>query len=101
MPLCVSHRFSTTRHADRILVLDGGRLIEHGTDDELIARDGVYAELFELQAASYRWLPGARSSGAWRGVQSWAAGASREELDRDARLPGAAWQMISPGRPPG
>jgi ATP-binding cassette subfamily B protein len=54
MTLFISHRFSTTRHADRILVLDGGRLIEQGTHHELMDRQGAYAELFELQAASYR-----------------------------------------------
>ena len=54
MTLFISHRFSTTRYADRILVLDGGRLVESGSHDELMALDGVYAELFELQAASYR-----------------------------------------------
>src|SRR5690606_8973512 len=50
----ISHRFSTVRMADRILVLSGGSIIEAGTHDELIAQRGVYAELFELQAAGYR-----------------------------------------------
>lgn len=50
----ISHRFSTVRMADRILVLDGGRILEQGTHEELLARRGRYAELFELQAAGYR-----------------------------------------------
>ena len=50
----ISHRFSTVRMADRILVLSGGRIIESGSHDELIAKRGVYADLFELQAAGYR-----------------------------------------------
>jgi len=50
----ISHRFSTVRMADRILVLSGGTIIEAGSHEELIARRGVYAELFELQAAGYR-----------------------------------------------
>ncbi|MEQ1941145.1 ABC transporter ATP-binding protein [Mesorhizobium sp. VNQ89] len=50
----ISHRFSTVRMADRILVLSGGAIIEAGSHEELIARRGVYAELFELQAAGYR-----------------------------------------------
>jgi ATP-binding cassette, subfamily B, bacterial len=49
----ISHRFSSARAADRILVLDGGRLVEEGPHDELVARGGLYAELFSLQAASY------------------------------------------------
>jgi ATP-binding cassette subfamily B protein len=49
----VSHRFSTVRMADRIVVVDDGRIVEQGSHEELVARDGVYAELFALQAAAY------------------------------------------------
>ena len=51
--LLVTHRFSTTREADRILVLHAGRLIEDGTHTELIARNGHYAGLYRLQATGY------------------------------------------------
>lgn len=54
MALLISHRFSTVRMADRIVVLSGGRLIEEGNHQELMARNGLYAGMFEMQAASYR-----------------------------------------------
>jgi ATP-binding cassette subfamily B protein len=54
MAVLISHRFSTVRMADRILVLRGGELIDQGTHEELVARGGLYAELFGLQAAGYR-----------------------------------------------
>ena len=50
----VSHRFSTVRLADLIVVVDGGRVREHGTHDELIASGGLYAELYGIQARAYR-----------------------------------------------
>ena len=50
----VSHRFSTVRMADLIVVLDGSRVAEVGTHDDLMARDGQYASLFRIQAAAYR-----------------------------------------------
>ncbi|MCO5220357.1 MAG: ABC transporter ATP-binding protein/permease [Thermomicrobiales bacterium] len=53
MAIFISHRFSTTRRADRILVLENARLIEHGTHAELMALNGRYADLFNLQAESY------------------------------------------------
>src|SRR6266566_151453 len=54
MAVLISHRFSTVRMADRILVLKGGELADDGTHEELVARGGLYAELFSLQAARYR-----------------------------------------------
>ena len=53
----VSHRFSNVRAADRILVLDEGRIVEDGSHDALMARGGLYAELFNLQADGYRDRP--------------------------------------------
>ncbi|MBA3519369.1 MAG: ABC transporter ATP-binding protein [Rhizobiales bacterium] len=52
--ILISHRFSTVRMADRILVIEGGQVIESGTHEELVSARGRYAELFELQAAGYR-----------------------------------------------
>jgi ATP-binding cassette subfamily B protein len=54
MAVLISHRFSTVRMADRILVLENGRILEQGTHEQLLARAGRYSELFELQAAGYR-----------------------------------------------
>ena len=54
MAVLISHRFSTVRMADRIIVLENGGVVEEGTHEELLARGGLYAELFAMQAAGYR-----------------------------------------------
>jgi ATP-binding cassette subfamily B protein len=54
MALLISHRFSTVRMADRIAVLEGGKIIELGSHQELLKLDGTYARLFNLQAEGYR-----------------------------------------------
>jgi ATP-binding cassette subfamily B protein len=54
MAVIISHRFSTVRIADRIIVLTGGTAVEEGSHDELLANKGLYAELFALQAEGYR-----------------------------------------------
>ena len=54
MALLISHRFSTVRMADRILVLADGKIVEEGPHDRLMLAGGRYAEMFELQAANYR-----------------------------------------------
>src|SRR4030088_2012788 len=54
MALLISHRFSTVKMADRILVLEKGVIAEQGRHDQLMAHGGRYAEMFELQASSYR-----------------------------------------------
>jgi len=54
MAVLISHRFSTVRMADRIIVLRDGGIVEEGTHEDLVARGGLYAELFTLQAAGYR-----------------------------------------------
>jgi len=52
--LIISHRFSTVRHADRIIVLNQGKIIEEGSHEVLMKKKGLYAELFEIQAQGYR-----------------------------------------------
>ena len=52
--ILVSHRFSTVRMADLIIVLDGAKLVEVGTHEELMAKRGPYSELYAIQAAAYR-----------------------------------------------
>lgn len=54
MAILISHRFSTVRMADEIVVLRGGRVVEQGSHDELMEENGTYAHLFTLQAAGYR-----------------------------------------------
>ena len=50
----ISHRFSTVRMADRIVVISAGKILELGSHEELIDLDGAYARLFNLQAEGYR-----------------------------------------------
>jgi ATP-binding cassette subfamily B protein len=50
----ISHRFSTVRMADRIIVLQAGQLVDEGRHEDLVERSGLYSELFQLQAAGYR-----------------------------------------------
>ncbi|NYD50249.1 ATP-binding cassette subfamily B protein/ATP-binding cassette subfamily C protein [Actinomadura luteofluorescens] len=52
--LLITHRLASVRHADRVYVLDAGRVTEQGTHHDLMARDGLYAELYDLQASAYR-----------------------------------------------
>ena len=54
MAILISHRFSTVRMADRIIVIDGGRIAEVGSHQELLRAEGIYAELFAMQAEGYR-----------------------------------------------
>jgi ATP-binding cassette subfamily B protein len=65
--LFISHRFSTVSMADRIVVLQGGAVAEQGTHHDLLERGGLYAEMFEMQAASYRVHPGNLAS-QWTGT---------------------------------
>ena len=51
--ILVSHRFSTVRMADLIVVLDGARVVETGTHEALIEKNGQYAQLYAIQAAAY------------------------------------------------
>ncbi len=51
--LLISHRFCSVRSADRIYVMKEGEIVEEGSHHELVAGRGLYAELFELQAAAY------------------------------------------------
>jgi ATP-binding cassette subfamily B protein len=53
--LIVAHRLSTAREADRVLVMESGRIIEEGAPEELIARGGRFAALVELETAGWDW----------------------------------------------
>jgi ABC-type multidrug transport system fused ATPase/permease subunit len=52
--MLISHRFSTVRRADRVFVMDKGRMVEEGSHEELLKKDGLYAKLFKLQAKGYQ-----------------------------------------------
>ena len=52
--IIISHRFSTVRQADRILVLEEGKVLEMGTHEQLMEKAGLYSELFQLQAEGYQ-----------------------------------------------
>ena len=54
--LLISHRFSTVRMADKIVVLHGGRIVEQGSHKELMRKNGTYSKLFRLQAEAYQEL---------------------------------------------
>lgn len=54
MGIVISHRLSTVRIADRLVVMQEGRIVEVGARHQLMARGGRHAQLFELQAAAYR-----------------------------------------------
>ena len=54
MALFISHRFSTVRMAERIIVLENGAIAEEGNHESLMRLEGRYAEMFDLQASSYR-----------------------------------------------
>ncbi|HEY0255018.1 MAG TPA: ABC transporter ATP-binding protein, partial [Kofleriaceae bacterium] len=54
MAIVISHRFSTVRMADEIIVLDHGKIVERGSHESLVAKGGRYATLFDLQARGYR-----------------------------------------------
>ena len=78
--ILISHRFSTVRHADRICVLEQGRVVELGTHNELMALGGRYQTMFDLQAQRFESESGEGGEGGAQGVQ----GAQQEEaLDAD------------------
>lgn len=56
--ITVAHRLSTAREADRVIVLDGGRIVEQGRPDDLIRRGGQFAALVELEEAGWDWRNG-------------------------------------------
>ncbi|TMC55562.1 MAG: hypothetical protein E6J26_07900, partial [Chloroflexi bacterium] len=69
--LSVAHRLSTAREADRVLVMEAGRLVEEGTPDELLARGGRFAALVELEAAGWDWQAAAPNVARRGSVPSW------------------------------
>ena len=61
--LVIAHRLSTIRHADKILVLDQGRIVESGTHESLLARNGAYARLVRAQQVADTWQLGVNGAG--------------------------------------
>jgi ABC-type multidrug transport system fused ATPase/permease subunit len=52
--LVIAHRLSTIRHMDRVIVLDGGRIVDEGTHDELLRKDSLYRDFWKRQTEGYK-----------------------------------------------
>jgi ATP-binding cassette, subfamily B, bacterial len=97
--IVVSHRFSTVRRADTIVVLEGGRIVESGTHDELIALAGRYARMFDLQARYYSESPVMRPAKPTRPALVPAAEPAPPAEPRKTARPATAAEVVKPTKP--